>query len=163
MIVFCYKIGLMKCAGEGTSASLSVYGRSLSCMYKNSGLEVVMHVREQRPGNSQRRTKNKRYICIGYRRCKFQDNLVLTVFFSVTYVKVTSVRPYDCERELVLLKNDEFKCMVTVFVDCLCFVRPLVVCVAGKMGGVYRTVISAFLVKNTGVNNVGIDESTTQK
>ena len=154
----------MKCAREGTSASLSVYGRSLSCMYENSGLEVVMYVRARRSGSSQRRTKHIKFICIGYRRCKFQDNHFFTIIFRrCVCVTVTSVRSYECDGESVLLKNDEFRCMVTVFVDCLCYVGPLVVCVAGQIVGVYQKVSSAFVVKNTGVNNVGIGDSITQK
>ena len=130
-------------------------------MYENSGLVVVMHVRERRPGSSQRRTKNIKSICIGYRRCKFHDNHVLTISVGMRCGKVISVKPYECEREFVLLKDDEFKCMVTVFVNYPCYVGPLVVCVSGQIGGVYRAVSSAFVVKNTRVNNVDLGDSIT--
>ena len=62
----------------------------------------------------------------------------------------------------MLLRNGECKCMVTVFVDCLCCVGPLAVCDDGQIGGIYRTISLVFLVKNTGGNNIDIDDSITK-
>ena len=155
MIVFSSEIGLMKCAGDGKGASMSVSSWSCSCDL----------VRGRWLGISHRRRENLKSIDIGYRMCKFQGYSVSTIACMVDYAKVTAVRPdRKCERGLVLSRNNE-----SVFVECRCCVGLLVVVcgttgggVAGQSEGARRAVSRVFLVNNAGVNIVGIDDSITK-